>query len=210
MPAKLYRVNLTQDEREHLLGITRRGQSSGRKVKRCLILCKADEGLTDQQVAEALMVGPATVGRVRQRFVEGGLQRALNDLPRPGQRRKLDGKAGSPPGGRGLQRSPGRAHPLDLAIAGRRGGEAGVDRLHLPGDGQAGAEKNELKPWRKKEWCIPKVSAEFVARMEDVLDLYAEPYDPQRPVVCFDETLQAVGGREAGAHPGQGRSAGAV
>ena len=42
--------------------------------------------------AEALMVGPATVGRVRQRFVEGGLKRALDDLLRPGQRRKLDGK----------------------------------------------------------------------------------------------------------------------
>ena len=92
MPAKLYRVNLTQEERGHLLGITRRGQSSGRKVKRSLILCKADEGLTDREVAEALMVGPATVSRVRQRFVEGGLDRALNDLPRPGQRRKLDGK----------------------------------------------------------------------------------------------------------------------
>ena len=92
MPAKLYRVSLTQDEREHLLGVTKRGKSSGRKVKRALILCKADEGLTDQQVAEALLVGPATVGRVRQRFVEGGLKRALNDLPRPGQRRKLDGK----------------------------------------------------------------------------------------------------------------------
>ena len=91
MPAKLYQVNLTEDEREQLLGITRRGKSSGRKVKRSLILCKADEGLTDQQVAEALMVGPSTVGRVRQRFVEGGLERALNDLPRPGQRRKLDG-----------------------------------------------------------------------------------------------------------------------
>ena len=75
-----------------MLGITRRGQSSGRKVKRSLILCKADEGLTDQQVAKALMVGPATVGRVRQRFVEGGLERALDDLPRPGQRRKLDGR----------------------------------------------------------------------------------------------------------------------
>ena len=92
MPAKLYRVNLTEAEREHLSGITRRGKSSGRKVKRALILCKADEGLTDQQVAEALMVGPSTVARVRQRFVEGGLGRALNDLPRPGQRRKLDGK----------------------------------------------------------------------------------------------------------------------
>ncbi len=32
------------------------------------------------------------------------------------------------------------------------------------------------------------MSAEFVANMEDVLDLYAEPHDPQRPVVCFDET----------------------
>ena len=32
------------------------------------------------------------------------------------------------------------------------------------------------------------MSAEFVAHMEDVLDLYAEPHDPQRPVVCFDET----------------------
>jgi transposase len=92
MPAKQYRVNLTQDERDHLLDITRRGKSSARKVKRSLILCKADEGLTDQQVAEALMVGPSTVSRVRQRFVEGGLERALNDRPRPGQRRKLDGK----------------------------------------------------------------------------------------------------------------------
>ncbi len=61
-------------------------------MKRALILCKAAAGLTDQQVAEALMVGPSTVGRVRQRFVEGGLERALNDLPRPGQRRKLAGK----------------------------------------------------------------------------------------------------------------------
>ena len=48
--------------------------------------------------------------------------------------------------------------------------------------------KNTLKPWQKQEWCIPKVSADFVAHLEDVLDLYAEPYDPQRPVVCFDET----------------------
>ena len=35
------------------------------------------------------------------------------------------------------------------------------------------------------------MSAEFVANMEDLLDLYAEPYDPRRPVVCFDETSTA-------------------
>ena len=36
-------------------------------------------------------------------------------------------------------------------------------------------KKNALKPWRKQQWCIPKVSSEFVAAMEDVLDLYVEP-----------------------------------
>ncbi len=92
MPAKQYLVNLTQEEREHLFEITRRGKSSARKVKRSLNMSKAGEGATDQQIAEAVMVGPSTVSRVRQRFVEGGLERALNDRPRPGKRRKLDGK----------------------------------------------------------------------------------------------------------------------
>ena len=92
MPARKYRVDLTESEREQLLNIARRGKSSARKVKRSLILCQADEGLNDQQVAEALLVGAATVSRVRQRFVEEGLESALNERPRPGQRRKLDGK----------------------------------------------------------------------------------------------------------------------
>lgn len=39
-----------------------------------------------------------------------------------------------------------------------------------------------------KEWCIPKAGAEFVAAMEDVLEVYQRPYDPLRPVVCIDET----------------------
>jgi hypothetical protein len=41
----------------------------------------------------------------------------------------------------------------------------------------------------KKKWVIPRVGAEFVWRMEDVLDVYARPYDPKRPQVCFDEML---------------------
>lgn len=39
----------------------------------------------------------------------------------------------------------------------------------------------------KEQWCIPEVNAEYVLRMEDLLDLYNEPYDSKRPVVCFDE-----------------------
>ena len=52
----------------------------------------------------------------------------------------------------------------------------------------------DLKPWRKDMWCIPDVYAEYVARMEDVLDLYAETPDPNYPVVCFDESpTQLIG-----------------
>ena len=39
--------------------------------------------------------------------------------------------------------------------------------------------ENDLKPWRRDMWCIPQVDGEYVARMEDVLDLYAEPSDPR-------------------------------
>ena len=54
--------------------------------------------------------------------------------------------------------------------------------------------ENGLKPWRRDMWCIPKVDGEYVARMEDVLDLYAEAPDPKRPVVCFDESpAQLIG-----------------
>jgi hypothetical protein len=48
---------------------------------------------------------------------------------------------------------------------------------------------NELKPWLRKEWCIPPNSdAQFVYHMEDVLDVNQRPADPKRPLVCFDET----------------------
>jgi hypothetical protein len=50
------------------------------------------------------------------------------------------------------------------------------------------AEKNELQPHRKEQWVIPpEQNAEFVAAMEDVLEVYQRPRDPQRPLVCLDE-----------------------
>ena len=66
--------------------------------------------------------------------------------------------------------------------------------------------ENDLKPWRKDMWCIPEVDGAYVARMEDVLDLYAESPDPKRPVVCFDESpTQLIGEvrRPISATPGQ-------
>jgi DDE superfamily endonuclease len=49
------------------------------------------------------------------------------------------------------------------------------------------SQKNELKPHLKQTWCIGKINAEFIARMKQILWLYGQPYDPQYPVICFDE-----------------------
>jgi transposase len=90
---KVYVVDLTPDEREELLSLLRGGQARVRKTNRARILLLADEGRTDEEVAEALLTSVSTVERTRKRFVvEGGLERALNESPRPGGKRKLTGK----------------------------------------------------------------------------------------------------------------------
>jgi transposase len=93
MPAKKYIVNLDADERQQLLEITSKGQIGARKMKRAQILLKADEGWTDKEIINALNTSRSTVERTRKRLVEGGLQKALNDDPRPGQKKRLDGHA---------------------------------------------------------------------------------------------------------------------
>ncbi len=55
------------------------------------------------------------------------------------------------------------------------------------------AQKNDLKPWLQKQWVIPpQANAEFVCAMEDVLEVYKRPQDPERPVVCLDETSKQL------------------
>jgi len=93
MPAKKYRVKLEADEREQLLELTRKGEIGARKMKRAQILLKADEGWKDADIINALNTSRSTVERTRKRLVEGGLDKALNEDPRPGQCVKLDGKA---------------------------------------------------------------------------------------------------------------------
>jgi transposase len=89
---KVYIVNLTEGERAELHALIKKGTTSARKIARAQILLHADEGKTDAQIAVALHVGRATVERIRKRFVEGNLPRALHEDPRPGKAGKLDAK----------------------------------------------------------------------------------------------------------------------
>ena len=93
MPRKMYLINLSDEERQMLLEMTRKGEIIARKFKSAMILLKADEGLTDEQIMAALNVSRPCVERIRKRFVADGIERALNEDPRPGQKRKLDGRA---------------------------------------------------------------------------------------------------------------------
>ena len=90
---KKYLVSLTDTERETLLALIKKGSVAARKLTRAHILLQADAEATDDRIALALHIGTATVERIRKRFVEGGLEAALTERPRPGGKPKLDGKA---------------------------------------------------------------------------------------------------------------------
>src|SRR5256714_129586 len=104
---------------------------------------------------------------------------------------RLDGWTGGPSDRHRLQSCAHRPRPLDRSLVGRKSRRIGLRRVHLAGNHSPVTQKNELKPWQHEQWCIPAVGAEFVAPMEDVLDLYEEEYDPRYPTVCFDEKLVA-------------------
>jgi transposase len=90
---KIYVVDLSEEEKDELKSLTKKGKTSARKLNRARVLLLANQGETDKQIAKAVGVGTSTVERIRKRFVEGGgLEEALNERPRPGGERTLDGK----------------------------------------------------------------------------------------------------------------------
>src|SRR5215207_9741751 len=189
-----YRVALRQDERDELSALLSAGKHAARKLKRAQILLAADAGISDDDIAISLAVGGSTVYRTKRRFVEDSLEAALSEEPRPGAERKLSGNeeallvataCSNPP--------PGRARWTLELLAGAMVKLTEHEDLSRETVRRRLAE-NHLKPWRKDMWCIPQIDGTYVARMEDVLDLYAEAPDPQRPVVCFDESpTQLIG-----------------
>lgn len=92
--SKKYVVDLTQEERKALERLVRSGKESARRIRYAQALVKADAGWTDRRISEAFAMSINTAQRLRQRFVEEGLDVALgarSRKPRP-YRRKLDGE----------------------------------------------------------------------------------------------------------------------
>ncbi len=189
-----YRVDLSQAERDQLSPLLSGGTHASRRLKRAQILLAADAGVSDDDIAASIAVGGSTVYRTKRRFVEGDLEAALSEEQRLGAARKLTGKEEALLVATACSNPPeGRARWTLELLAGAMVRLTEHEELSRETVRRRLAE-NHLKPWRKDMWCIPQIDGTYVARMEDVLDLYAEPPDPKRPVVCFDESpTQLIG-----------------
>ena len=178
---------MAPEQREELQNLIRVGKSSARVTARARILLKSNDGWAAPKVAEALDVALGTVYRIKQRFSEEGLDGALWDRRQVNRHRKLDDRGEAHLIALDCSPAPeGHAHWTLRLLAGKVV-ELGL-AFSLSHEGVRKRLKKTLSSRGRSRSGASQVSAEFVAHLEDVLDLYAEPYDPKRPVVCFDET----------------------
>ena len=203
-----YRVELEEGERQQLVALVAGGRRGVRTVKRVQILLAAAAGCADDVIADTLHVGTSTVYRTKRRFVEDSLAQALAEAPRPGGPRKLAAgeealliatACSAPPAGRATWTLALLAEAMVSLTAHPQISRQTIARR---------LEENDLKPWQRKMWCVPAIDAQYVARMEDVLDLYTTPPAADTAVVCVDETpRQLIEEVRPPTPPAPGRSA---
>ena len=88
-------LTLSKKEKETLHTITSKGKYGARIIKRAKVLLKSAQGYTNKEIASYAEVSESTVERIRARFLQGGIHRALYDAQRSGQPKKLDAKTES-------------------------------------------------------------------------------------------------------------------
>jgi transposase len=92
MANEKHEVHLKEEERRKLIGIVSKGRNKAVVIQRAHILLKVDEGKTDTEISQMLYVSEQTIRRTRQRYVQEGLQAALEDKPHPATGSELDEK----------------------------------------------------------------------------------------------------------------------
>src|SRR6201996_9828089 len=157
-----YRVELSQAERVELTAMLRKGKQAARKLKRAQILLAADAGCSDEEIARTVVVGSSPVYRTKQRFVEGNLERALSEDPRPGAERKLSGKEEALLVATACANPPAGCKRWTLTLLADTMVKL-TDHNSLSGETvRRRLAENDLKPWRRDMWGIPRVDGEYV------------------------------------------------
>ena len=190
---KKYKIKLTDDELKELKSVIRKNKTSKTIRCRCQIIIDLDEShgkvLTHEQSAKSNGVCLATVTNTVKKYFEGGID-AVTEFKRnvnsDNARRVLDGRAEA----RIIELACGPVPEVHSRWTILLLEEKAKIVLDTPVSREAIRRtlKNKLRPHKNDYWCITsKEDAEFVACMEDVLDVYELPYNSKRPVVCMDE-----------------------
>ena len=197
---KKYVVRLGAEEREQLQALIRKGKSPAKRLLKARILLKADiseagEGWSDSRIIKALDTSASMIYRVRKQLVEEGFEAVLSRKPRmnPPVAAIFDGEKEAKLIALACSKPPkGRAR-WTLRLLENKVVELGIVERASESTIGAHAQKNGLKPHRRQCWVIPpKANSAFVAAMEDVLAVYTRPRDPDRLLVCLDETSKQL------------------
>ncbi|MCI0560776.1 MAG: IS630 family transposase [Nitrososphaera sp.] len=193
-----YVIDLTDAERAALREILSKNKVKRSTIIKAYILLKADRscGWTNADIASAYDVSTKKVEQLKKRFVEEGFEAALYRKPvTNAHRRKITGDEEAHLIALCCSQAPEGQERWTLRMLADKMVELDVIASVSHETIRRTLKKGELKPWQKKEWCIPpEHDAAFVCQMEEVLDIYKTPYDPQCPQVCVDEmSTQLIG-----------------
>lgn len=187
-----YLVELNEEEKEILYSLTSKGKESARKLKRANVLLQANEGKKDNEIVGLLNVSTSTIGRIKKQFVEEGLEAALNEGKRSGCPRKLDAVSDALLTAIACSAPPEGCGRWTLSLINNEfmtlteGKPVSVETIRRQ------LKSNDLKPWQKKMWCVGELNAEYIARMEHVLELYSQAANPDEPLLNFDEAMKQL------------------
>lgn len=193
MPARKYTISLTNSQRKKLNSIVSKGTSHARTIRRAQALLKLDSNAMDccsvDEVLGVLGMSRKTLGNIHKDFQARGVECIhRKKRSKPPVESKITGEVEAHLIAMACHSAPEGYCRWTLRLLSERMVQMSyIDRISHTTVGKV-LKKNCLKPHLVEEWCIPKEqSADFVACMEDVLEVYSRPYDERHPVLCMDE-----------------------
>lgn len=191
---RLYRIALSKKERKILKHLQKKVVSSNARTRYAVLLA-ADENahgskIANSDIANASGASIPTVIDTLKKYGEGGLDAAIKPARNPNSdtaRMKATGDIEARVIAKACTSPPDGYARWTVTLLTEESAVILEENLSRSTIGRI-MKRNEIRPYLNSYWCIPpKENADFVANMEDVLDVYQLPYDPQYPVWCMDE-----------------------
>jgi transposase len=179
-------MELGSKDRERILEIIKKSDDA-RVIYRANALNLRFKGFTLAETADILEITSRTVFNIEQNYEQFGLDRALNDDPRPGSPSEFDDRAKSQIVAMVCSDPPEGFDRWTLRLLQEKAIHHDIVESISHETIRVILEEHDLKPWRQRSWCVPDLDDEFIERMEDVLKIYERDYDESHPVICVDE-----------------------